>query len=219
MARKNQNSFAALKDLDIDEPDFKFGPSILLGEASSSSAASPPPSSRSPVLARSSFAGAGAGAGAGPSTGGSYGGPLIYGGATMMGGASLFGGGVDLRSVADELSAVPDSGRTQLGGTTFDFSSFHSAAAHTEREIIAATTAAEREEAEKQRVLAARLAAMHDSERSDFVEKLDRDLSHSARQRRIAGRDASESFKDRLGAKVMKRNAAKKRLDKAKRMY
>lgn len=278
--RKVQNPFAALRDLDVDEPDFVFAPSRLNNAveqlAATSSSSSSSSSFRSPSggihLSTTSLSSLSSGT-VNEASLTSHTEPQSTDNPSE---STHFTNKVDLLGITNELEKAlqdsddddDDEGVTdndndnsdndnrntdnepnelnRLRGTpwstksnekktpksvsttdkkgkqrkAFDFSSFSKIATETAEEIQ------QREEEEKERQLAIeqsltnRLEEMYARERDEFKEKISRmDLTSKHRQRRLQAGDTGKMYTERQGAKVMKRNEARKRLNKAKHIY
>ena len=259
--RKMKNPFAALHDLDVNEPDFVFAPSRL-NHISEQLATIPPNNHSTSSSSSSSSVNQLVSLSSSSDINDSL--PNSSDTTSNNGNTSNIPSKVDLLGITNELEKALDSSDddddeeydsdnrntldepNELDGKThgtpwnrvssekkssssnkkvkqrhaFDFSSFSKIATETEEEIK------EREEKEKQRqlemeqTLMNRLESIYALERDDFKEKVSKmDLSSKHRHRRLIMGEQGKQYNERQGAKAMKRNEARKRLNKAKHSY
>lgn len=134
------------------------------------------------------------------------------------------GAGIDLSAVADELQQSAGDAHLRPAlwnfGDAFATTSFSDSVKVTEADIVADAAKKIADAEANQRKMEEHLAAVHAREKDDFKEKINKmDLSHSSRIRKLSGKERATQVNDRLNHKVMKRNEAKKRLNKAKHDY
>ncbi len=132
--------------------------------------------------------------------------------------SSSWGGAIDLASVAGELErSSSSSSSSSVPAAAFDFSGF---AAATEATEAAIARAAEARAAAQATILQQQLSSLHSRERDEFKEKLAKvDLTRGSRHRKLAAHNAAKEYLEKKESKVMKRNEAKKRMNRAKNLY
>jgi hypothetical protein len=206
-ARRRANPFAVLEE----EEDFALPRSILASSASASSSSAALPA---PPLAP-------AGAPATLHDWRASSTPAAPAGAP----SSLHdwkSGGLSLAAVADELARGGEEGgpAPPSAASAFDFGSLASATSATEAQIAADAAAAAAASAAKADAMSAHLAAVHAAQKDELRERVAKlDLSHAGRARKLAGMARGGEYAERQESKVMRRNDARKRLNKAKHIY
>jgi hypothetical protein len=214
MARR-QNYFQAL---DMDEPEFVMGPSLIASHAAAAGGAAV---TANVGLGAASAAHGGAGR-TGCTSDCSSGECTSCGGSTAtargMGKDGAGGGaGLDLSSVADEILSQAKALGPTSAAAAWDFSGL---AATTAEERAAMEKAAADAERAKKETLAARLADLHERERVEMAERLHMaEVSHRERVRRLESKTKGQGVLDRAATKYDRKMNAKKRRNQAKHSY